>query len=291
MKIFLFLILGFFTAVNLSAEEVTAPAMDSSSQQILDFELSGFGDQGKKTWEVKGNSADIFSDTVKLNDINAKVYGDQDNVNLVADSGVYDKANGKVHLEDNVVVTSDTGAKLVTDSLDWQQDIQRVSSKDNVNITKDNLKAVGHGIEAEPNLKKVKLNEDVRVDIKNTDFSFAPQENSGKSKKEAQEPVTITCDGSLNVDYEKQVAVFSKNVKVVHSQGEMYADKMTVSFDMKGKSIEKVESVGNVKIVNGENTTYSEAAVYTAKDKKVVLTGRPRLVIYSSEGIDASFGN
>jgi LPS export ABC transporter protein LptC len=168
MRIFLFLILGLFTAFSLSAEEAIAPTMDSSNQQILDFELSGFGDQGTKTWEVKGNSADIFSDTVKLNDINARVYGEQDNVNLVADFGVYDKANGKVHLEDNVVVTSDSGAKLVTDSLDWEQDIQRVSSKDSVDITKDNLKAVGRGIEAEPNLKKVKLNEDVKVDIKNT---------------------------------------------------------------------------------------------------------------------------
>ncbi|MDP1852858.1 MAG: LPS export ABC transporter periplasmic protein LptC [Candidatus Omnitrophota bacterium] len=291
MRISLFLILGFFVAFNLSAEEAIGPNTDSSNQQILDFELSGFGEQGKKTWEVKGNSADIFSDTVKLNDIKARVYGEQDNVNLVADSGVYDKANGKVHLKDNVVVTSDSGAKLVTDSLDWQQDIQRVSSKDNVDITKDNLKAVGRGIEAEPNLKKVKLNEDVKVDIKDANFSFAPQENSGQPKKEAQEPITITCDGSLNVDYEKQVAVFNKNVKVVHAQEEMYADKMTVSFDIKGKSIEKVESVGHVKIINGENTTYSEEAVYTAKDKKVVLTGRPRLVIYSSEGINASFGN
>ncbi|MFQ5681231.1 MAG: LptA/OstA family protein, partial [Candidatus Omnitrophota bacterium] len=81
------------------------------------------------------------------------------------------------------------------------------------------------------------------------------------------------------------------NVKVTHAQGEMYADKMVVFFDGQAKGIKRVESYGNVKIVNGENTTYSQTAVYSARDKKMVLTGRPRLVIYSSGGLDASFGD
>ena len=60
---------------------------------------------------------------------------------------------------------------------------------------------------------------------------------------------------------------------------------MVVTFDMEGKQIEKVESYGNVKIINGENTTYSQEAVYTAKDKRIVLTGRPRLIIYSNSSM------
>ncbi|PIQ88908.1 MAG: LPS export ABC transporter periplasmic protein LptC [Candidatus Omnitrophica bacterium CG11_big_fil_rev_8_21_14_0_20_42_13] len=261
-----------------------------SDQQILQFELSGFGDKGKRAWDVEGKSADIFSETVKLNDIVANVYGEEDNVNLTADSGVYNKAQGSVHLQDNVVVTTESGAKLVTDSLDWQQQTQQVSTKDNVDIVKQNIKVVGKGIEAEPNLKKVKLNEEVKVDIENSDFSFSSEEED-KAQGEDKEPITITCDGPLNVDYENQIAVFNNNVKVTHSQGSMQADKMIIHFDMKGKSIERVESHGNVKILNGENITYSQEAIYTAKDKKVVLTGRPRLVIYSSGGLDASFGN
>lgn len=263
---------------------------DSSEQQIMQFELSGFGEQGKKTWDVKGSSADVLSDSVRLNDIVAKVYGEEDNMQITADAGNYDKGKGKVHLQDNVVVTTDSGAKLVTDSLDWYQDNQRVSSQDSVDITKDNLKVVGKGIEAEPNLKKVKLNEEVKVDIKDTDFSLAPEEAAQPGNGEKQ-PIEITCDGSLDVDYEKQIAVFNKNVKVVHAQGEIYADKMMVFFDAKGKTIERVECYNNVKIVSGENTTYSQEAVYTASDKKITLTGRPRLVIYSSEGLSASFGN
>ncbi|MCM8779917.1 MAG: hypothetical protein NC914_02065, partial [Candidatus Omnitrophica bacterium] len=55
-----------------------------------------------------------------------------------------------------------------------------------------------------------------------------------------------------------------------------------------GGSIEKIVARGNVKIVRGENISYSQEATYSAADQKVVLTGRPKLVIYSTEGLHAS---
>ncbi|HDZ77412.1 MAG TPA: LPS export ABC transporter periplasmic protein LptC [Candidatus Omnitrophica bacterium] len=289
-KLLIFIFLFFLVALGIEvpyraqASQDVIDVDDSSNQQILEFDLSGFGDKGKKTWNVKGKSADIFGDTVRLEDINARVYGEEDNVDLTADTGAYNKAEGTIHLEDNVVVTTESGARLVTDSLDWNQESQKVTTEDDVDITKENIKVSGKGIEAKPSLKKVRLNRDIRVDIKDTDFSLTPSEIGQSDKKESQ-PVTITCDGSLDVDYEKQIATFIKNVKVIYSQGQIHADKMVVTFDMKGKQIEKVESYGNVKIINGENTTYSQEAVYTAKDKRIVLTGRPRLIIYSNSSM------
>ena len=289
-KLLIFIFLFFLCAFRFQApyraqaSQDVLGADDNSDQQILEFDLSGFGDKGKKTWNVKGKSADIFGDTVRLEDIRARVYGEEDNVDLTADTGAYNKAEGKIHLEDNVVVTSESGAKLVTDSLDWNQESQKVTTDDDVDITKENIKVSGKGIEAKPSLKKVRLNKDIKVDIEDTDFSLAPSEIAENDKKEPQ-PITITCDGLLDVDYEKQIATFVKNVKVIHSQGQILADKMVITFDMKGKQIEKVESYGNVKIINGENTTYSQEAVYTAKDKRIVLTGRPRLIIYSDSSM------
>ena len=56
-------------------------------------------------------------------------------------------------------------------------------------------------------------------------------------------------------------------------------------------SINKIVSIGNVRIVRGENTSYSQEAVYTAADKKIVLTGRPQILIYQTENMNAAFGN
>ena len=59
-----------------------------------------------------------------------------------------------------------------------------------------------------------------------------------------------------------------------------------------GSRIEKIVARGNVKITRGENISYSDEAVYTAQDKKITLSGKPRLIIYSAEELsNASIGN
>ena len=72
----------------------------------------------------------------------------------------------------------------------------------------------------------------------------------------------------------------------------MYADKMVAYFDFKNKKILRIESKGSVKIIKGDNISYSDEALYSAADKKMILTGKPRLVVYSEEKlIDAPSGN
>lgn len=265
------------------------PESQETAQQMMDFSLAGYTQKGKKSWEVKGNSADIFSNIVRLTTVTANVYGEEENINLVADKGSYDKATGKMHLEDNVVITTQSGGKLTTDSLDWDRSSQEVTTNDIVNIEKQNMLAIAKGLVGEPNLKKVYLKDDVRVEIKEEGQLLTPPNTESANK----EPTIITCDGPLEIDYEKEIATFNTNVKVDQKeQGEMYADKMVVHFDFKNKKILYIRSTGNVKIVKGENTSYSDEAVYSAADKKMILTGRPRLVIYSEEKlIDASSGN
>jgi hypothetical protein len=42
---------------------------------------------------------------------------------------------------------------------------------------------------------------------------------------------------------------------------------------------------GNVKIVRGQDVSYSEKAIYDTENKKISLIGRPKLVIYSEGGM------
>ena len=56
-------------------------------------------------------------------------------------------------------------------------------------------------------------------------------------------------------------------------------------------SLQKIIATGNVRIIRGENISYSQEAIYTALDKKITLTGRPQIVIYQTENTDATFGN
>jgi LPS export ABC transporter protein LptC len=284
----------FFNGIfNCSFAEQSAKA-DDSDQQINDFSLSGYGDKGKKAWDIGGKSADIYSDTVKFKDVTGNLYGEKEEVKLTADRGDFNKAEGKVHLEQDVVITSSSGAKLTTDSLDWDRKNDVVSTKDKVNIAKDNIISTSLGATGHPGLSKVNLDKDVKVEI-------LPEEKKDQAGMGA-EKIVITCDGPLLIDYEKNIATFSNNVKVDRQESQIYSDTMEVNFTrdsgkqkngspVMNSSVEKIIARGNVKIVRGENVSYSDEATYSGADRKIMLSGNPKLVIYSTEGMNASFGN
>lgn len=137
----------------------------------------------------------------------------------------------------------------------------------------------------------VRLEENVEATIENIQ-SFArsrmglpgqaaspnPERDDINSKKKTK--TVITCEGEVQFDYEKNFACFDKNVKVTSDDGNIDADKITIHLEPGTKKINDIVAEGNVKIQRGENVTYSEKATYIEADKKVILTGSPRLVIY-----------
>ena len=256
--------------------------LEESDQQINDFSLAGYAEKGKKSWDLAGKSADIFTEVIKLKDVVGNLYGKDEDIKLTAEKGDFNKVSGLVHLEENVIITTSSGSKLTTDSLDWDRQNQLVSTNDTVNIERQNMVTVARGAKGEPNLKKVALEKDVRVDIN-------PEEASGVKEK-----TVITCDGPLEIDYGDNVATFNNNVKVERPDSVIYSDTMEVYFksdkaaQAMANKIERIKARGNVKVLRGENTSYSEEASYSASDKKLILSGNPRLVIYSNEELSSA---
>jgi LPS export ABC transporter protein LptC len=275
ISILIFLII--FLSGNLS-ETVSAELQ----QTINEFHLSGFSDKGKKTWEISSKSADIFSEQIKLTDIVGKIYG-QEEIVLTAEEGNFDRAQSKVHLEKNVVITTESGVRLTTDYLNWDNETSLVTTDAPVDIKKDNIVTTGVGIKGDVELRTVDLKRDVKVEIDNQ-----------------KEKIVITCNGPLSINYADNVAVFKKDVFVDDGESQMCADLMEVYFEAassvnKGEPlsgrIRKIIARGNVKIVRGENISLADEAVYNADNKTITLTGRPKLIIYSTEEKDASAGN
>ncbi len=257
-------------------------------QTISDFSLSGFGEAGERTWEISGRSADIFRDEIKLQDFVGTLYG-REKIILTAEQGNFNKLQNKVHLEDNVVITTESGAELTTDYLDWDRNTSQVETEAPVDIKKDNIGVSGLGLKGDTELNNVDLEKDVKVEIDN---------------KKNKNKIVITCVGPLSINYADNIAVFEKDVFVNDGESQMYADLMEVIFEISesddesgsfvgGKSgeIKKIIARGNVKIVRQDNYSLSNEAIYNADDKTLTLTGRPKLIIYSTEGIGASTGN
>lgn len=251
---------------TLKSKEDADESPQTLAQKILSFNLEGYRDNGKKKWELKGAYADILANTIKLDYITAKVYGEGGSITLKARTGVYNKTTKDVHLEKNVIGKTSDGARILTDSMDWHEKTESVTTDALVRVEKDNLVSIGRGAVGTPNLKQVELKKDVTVQIK---------ENP---------PTLITCDGPLVVNYQKNIATLNNNVKITDKRGEMYADFMKVLFDPKDKKITRVVAIGNVKIKREGNYTYSERAIYNARNGKVRLIGKPKIVVFPKEG-------
>jgi len=256
---------GFFKkrAVNTGREHVNAPQAPLT-EQIRSFSLSGFSEAGKKTWKVEGKSADIMSDVINLSDIDADSYGEEVTVNLKSDEGVFDRSTNNIRLKKNVVIVTDEGTTLTTDTLDWDAKQELISTEDYVFIERKDMDIEGTGASAKPNLKIAQLDNDVRVDVKDP-------------------PAIITCDGPLELDYDKNIAYFYNNVKLVDKETTIDTDKATGYFDPKSHTLSKVFCEGNVKIVRGEDITYADQLTYLPDEGRVILTGRPKIIISSGE--------
>jgi len=145
----------------------------------------------------------------------------------------------------------------------------------------------------------VRLEQNVKAVIENTkgsaaDFMSLPvsSKDAAKSKeipfgaadKSKKSRTIITCDAEVEFNYEKNEGYFNKNVHVINDEGTIDADRLTIYLDSSSKTVKTIVAEGNVKIKRGENITYSDKATYIEAEKKIVLTGQPKLVIYQEGG-------
>ena len=261
--LFALLIIGGLSCSKVKEVEEKAP-VETHGQQASGFYISGHGKGNKKNWEVKGDSPDILAtDIVLLKNVETVSYGEENVVRLRADEGKYNKTSQDVYLEKNVIATTDDGGILTTESLNWNKASDEVSTKSDITIKKDEIDLTGKGAVGQPDLKKFQVQESVTMKIGNE--------------------TVIACSGPLEINYNENIAVFNNDVQLEDKRGKLFADVVEIHFDPKAKTVQKMIATGHVKIIQDKNTSYSDSAIYTANDGKVLLTGNPRLIIYPGE--------
>lgn len=217
-----------------------------------------------------------------------------------ADASAKDEVKHKV-LSFDLEGLTDKGAKK------WDVKGQSAEAISENEVKLDSIVARAFGEEAEATItadkgiydktkNNVKLEQNVKATIENTrafaaDLVEDVNNKSGSLKSKEGTPgkktrTVIVCDGEALFDYENNKAYFNKNVKVNSDDGDIDADKITVNIDPTTKKVKEIVAEGNVNIKRGENITYSDKAVYVESEKKIVLTGQPKLVIYREGGAE-----
>ncbi len=257
-----------------------APAasdIQSEAHKVYSFSFSKYATSGKKELEIEGDTANILAKIVALNNVIAKAYADDNPVTVTADQGIFDKSTSTVHLANNVVATTQEGARLITNKLDIHPSEKSLDTEDKVSVKKDNIDVDGLGARGDSLLKKVQFHKNVTVVIQSDD-------------PKSSVPTIITCDGPLDIHYEQNIAHFHKNVVATDHRGKLTADNMDVIYDKVSKRVDTIVAKGNVAIITPEgNATYSDEVTYLAKEGRVIMGGSTEAVYFP--GTNPETGN
>ncbi len=282
--IFLLLGLGYgafvkfqiFEGGRLGPDKVVPEDARKNSHKAYFFSFTKYKPTGEKEIEIEGDSADILSKTVDLMNVVAKAYAEETPVTITSDEGQYDKSQNLVHLRKNVVATTEDGTRLLTEKLDIYPANKSVRTDVHAAVKKQNINVEGLGAEGDSQLKKVAFRKNVTVVIKDGGASVA---------EGAKGPTIITCDGPLNIDYEKNIAYFRDHVVAKDDRGTLTADRMEVHYEKLQRRVSKIIATGNVVVENPDgNKTYSDNVIYLADEGRIILGGDAEAIYKGGNG-------
>ncbi len=244
-----------------NSKKVSKQGEAETAQRVYSFSFSKYTQDGAKELEIEGDSADIFAQNVALINVIAKAYAEQSPVTITADQGSLNRSTSDVELNNNVVATTENGARLMTEKLQIHTTDKRMETDVAAKVKRDNIHIEGMGATSDSQINKVTFKKNVTVVI---------QDPSSDKKI----PTIITSDGPLEIDYKRNMAHFSKNVVAHHEQGILNADYMDVLYENDTRRVSKIIARGNVVVISKEgNKTYSDNAVYLAKEGRIILGG------------------
>jgi LPS export ABC transporter protein LptC len=247
-------------------------------QQVYSFSFSKYTETGERELEIEGDSADILAQKVKLINVIAKAYAEESPITITADHGTLDKSTSDILLRENVVATTENGARLLTEELLIHPEDKKMETEIEATVKKDNIHVEGLGASSDSGLGKVTFQKNVTVVVQDPN-------------SQSNNPTVITCDGPLIVDYKRSMAHFKKNVVAQDERGTLTSDYMDVFYSGTSRRIYKMVARGNVVVTTKEgNKTYSDNAIYLAEEGRVILGGDVDATYRNEETFDHSDG-
>lgn len=257
---------GFNALGRLHKTQPAAEATGTPADVISTFTLEGHSNDGRRKWQVQGQTANLLTETVELSPVSATSFGETD-LHLTSKQGSFNKMSRNVHLEKDVVVTTSDGARLTTNSFDWMAQRETGTTSDWVTVTRPGMEVVGKGAIGYPKLKRVRLQREITVTLLAQDGA----------------QTVVTCEGPMEVDYKHLKARFWRNVQVRDPKGFIQCDRMDVALESQNKQIRQATCWGHVKLHHGPQVATADRAIYWKSPAHTQLLGHPRLVMLPEE--------
>ena len=127
---------------------------------------------GSKLWEVRADQVEVNERegftvlTRVMRPIQIAFYSSQGQATCVADRATLDLTTKDVRLEGGVVARSEQGMELKTEQLRWNAASRRLQTDEAVTITRGGLVSRGRGLEAETDLERVRIFENITSQLR-----------------------------------------------------------------------------------------------------------------------------
>lgn len=150
-----------------SGTEVRLP-----DQEARDFMLTE-SSEGKKNWTLWASYAAMYNDQSLVDAKTVRIeFFDKDGKKfstLVAKTGRVHQRTNDLEARGDVVVTTQSGIRMETDSLRWQNTARKIVSDGFVKVTRQHDVVTGYGFESDPSLDHFHLRREVRAEVTDTE--------------------------------------------------------------------------------------------------------------------------
>ncbi len=146
-----------------------APLFNNLPDQILSNATMVFTQDGVRTTVIKAKTVATWSnkDLTQAESLWVDFFDEngEHTSHLVADSGWIKEKEQTLAVWGNVRVITDEAVKLETQTLNWNPSTNKITTEDFITITKDKDVITGYGLEADQQLKDVKIKKEVKGEM------------------------------------------------------------------------------------------------------------------------------
>ena len=148
-------------------------------QEARDFTLTE-SLEGTKNWTLYASYAAMYNDQSLVDAKKVRIeFFDKEGKKfstLVAQQGRVHQRTNDLEARGNVVVTTESGIRMETDSLRWQNTAGKIVSDGFVKVTRKYDVVTGYGFESDPSLDHFHIRHEVRAEVRNLEAkdSIAP---------------------------------------------------------------------------------------------------------------------
>jgi len=161
------------------------PSSESRDQTVVpDQEIDGFTltqtRDGTKVWVLKADRALIFEEAGRVEMVAFRVdfFSENGQVRstLTAREGLLMRRTNDMEAYRDVVVVAEDGTRLTTDRLTWNERTGKIESDRFVRVVKDRDEFTGVGLEADPDLKNIRVKSEFKAYVRNADGELVEEE-------------------------------------------------------------------------------------------------------------------